>query len=67
MLPPTGNLKPNFRGSPQSHHAGKSAVKRKNPNNYQLLDEVEQNIVIEALKTKVELKTNFTRTHVITC
>ena len=29
-LPPTGNLKPNFRGSPQSHHAGKSAVKSQN-------------------------------------
>ncbi len=29
-LPPTGNLKPNFRGSPQSRHAGKSAAKRQN-------------------------------------
>ena len=29
-LPPTGNLKPNFRGSPQSRHAGKSAVKTQN-------------------------------------
>ncbi len=29
-LPPTGNLKPNFRRSPQSRHAGKSAVKRQN-------------------------------------
>ena len=26
----TGNLKSNFRGSPQSHHAGKSAVKSQN-------------------------------------